>query len=79
MKTFPRSARLGLALALGIAGLLGARHLAFASDDGKWTVHSPANLRGDTSKMETIIEKRHVAIMASAGVRGIRPGDRVSC
>ena len=32
MKTFPRSARLGLALAVGIAGVLGARHVAFASD-----------------------------------------------
>src|SRR4029077_4062479 len=32
-------------------------HLTFGSEDGKWTVRSPANLRGDTSKMETIIEK----------------------
>ena len=32
MNRFPRSARLGLALAIGIAGVLGARHLAFASD-----------------------------------------------
>ena len=32
-------------------------HMTFSSVDGKWTVQSPANLRGDTSKMETIIEK----------------------
>jgi hypothetical protein len=38
-------------------------HLTFASDDGKWTVRSPANLRGDTSKMETIIEKLRTATM----------------
>jgi hypothetical protein len=38
-------------------------HLTFGSDDGKWTVHSPANLRGDTSKMETIIEKLRTATM----------------
>jgi hypothetical protein len=25
-------------------------HLIFGSDDGKWTVRNPANLRGDTSK-----------------------------
>jgi hypothetical protein len=36
-------------------------HLTFGSDDGKWTVRSPANLRGDTSKMETIIEKLRTA------------------
>jgi hypothetical protein len=29
--------------------------------------------------LETIIQKRRIAIMASAGVRGIRPADRVSC
>jgi hypothetical protein len=30
--------------------------------------------------LETIIQKRGIAIMASAGVRGFRPGgDRVSC
>jgi len=38
-------------------------HLSFASVDGKWTVRSPANLRGDTSKMETIIEKLRTATM----------------
>jgi hypothetical protein len=38
-------------------------HLSFGSDDGKWTVRSPANLRGDTSKMETIIEKLRTATM----------------
>ena len=32
-------------------------HLTFASVDGKWTVSKPADLRGDTSKMETIVEK----------------------
>ncbi len=37
--------------------------LTFGSDDGKWTVRSPANLRGDTSKMETIIEKLRTATM----------------
>jgi Domain of unknown function (DUF4340) len=38
-------------------------HLAFGSNDGQWTVRSPANLRGDTSKMETIIEKMRTATM----------------
>jgi hypothetical protein len=38
-------------------------HLTFGSDDGKWTVRNPANLRGDTSKMETIIEKLRTATM----------------
>jgi hypothetical protein len=38
-------------------------HLTFGSDDGNWTVRSPANLRGDTSKMETIIEKLRTATM----------------
>jgi hypothetical protein len=38
-------------------------HLTFGSDDGQWTVRSPANLRGDTSKMETIIEKLRTATM----------------
>jgi len=41
----------------------GKLHLTFASEDGKWTVRSPANLRGDTSKMETIIEKLRTATM----------------
>src|SRR4029077_5101777 len=38
-------------------------HLTFGSDDGKWTVLNPANLRGDTSKMETIIEKLRTSTM----------------
>ncbi len=38
-------------------------HLTFGSDNGNWTVRSPANLRGDTSKMETIIEKLRTATM----------------
>jgi uncharacterized protein DUF4340 len=41
----------------------GKLHMSFGSDDGKWTVHSPANLRGDTSMMETIIEKLRTATM----------------
>lgn len=32
MNRFPRTARLGLAVAIGIAGVIGARHLAHASD-----------------------------------------------
>lgn len=32
MNRFPRTARLGLAVAIGLAGILGARHLAYASD-----------------------------------------------
>src|SRR6202051_2290400 len=38
-------------------------HLTFGSPDGKWAVRSPANLRGDTSKMEAIIEKLRTATM----------------
>jgi len=38
-------------------------HMTFASNDGQWTVRSPANLRGDTSKMEMIIEKLRTATM----------------
>jgi hypothetical protein len=38
-------------------------HLIFGSEDGKWTVRSPTNLRGDTSKMETIIEKLRTSTM----------------
>jgi hypothetical protein len=38
-------------------------HLTFGSDDGQWTVRNPANLRGDTSKMETIIEKLRTSTM----------------
>jgi len=43
-------------------------HLTFASDDGQWTVRSPAKLRGDTSKMETIIEKLRTATMDPSAV-----------
>jgi hypothetical protein len=38
-------------------------HLTFGSDDGKWTVRNPTTLRGDTSKMETIIEKLRTSTM----------------
>jgi hypothetical protein len=38
-------------------------HLTFASDGGKWTVRNPADLRGDTSMMETIIEKLRTSTM----------------
>ena len=38
-------------------------HLTFGSDNGQWTVRSPANLRGDTSKMEAIVEKLRTATM----------------
>jgi hypothetical protein len=38
-------------------------HLTFGSTDGKWTVRSPADLRGDTSKMETIVEKLRTSTM----------------
>lgn len=41
----------------------GKLRLAFSSVDGQWTVKSPANLRGDTSKMETIIEKLRTSTM----------------
>jgi hypothetical protein len=41
----------------------GKLHLTFASQDGQWSVRSPANLRGDTSMMETIIEKLRTATM----------------
>jgi len=41
----------------------GKLHLTFGSDDGKWTVRSPENLRGDTSQMETIIEKLRTSTM----------------
>ena len=38
-------------------------HLTFGSTDGKWKVSSPADLRGDTSKMETIVEKLRTSTM----------------
>ena len=41
----------------------GKLHLSFASQDGQWTVRSPANLRGDTSMLEAIIEKLRTATM----------------
>ena len=41
----------------------GKLHLTFASEDGQWTVRNPANLRGDTSKMEAIIEKLRTVTM----------------
>jgi hypothetical protein len=41
----------------------GKLHLTFASMDGKWTVRSPETLRGDTSKIETIVEKLRTATM----------------
>jgi hypothetical protein len=41
----------------------GKLHLTFASVDGKWTVRSPETFRGDTSKMETIVEKLRTATM----------------
>lgn len=50
--------------ALSAVQINGAKlHLIFGSEDGKWTVRTPANLRGDTSKMETIIEKLRTATM----------------
>jgi Domain of unknown function (DUF4340) len=49
---------------IGRVEINGAKlHLTFGSDDGKWTVRSPANLRGDTSKLETVIEKLRTATM----------------
>jgi uncharacterized protein DUF4340 len=36
-------------------------HLTFSSQDGQWAVHNPSNFRGDTSKMETVIEKMRTA------------------
>lgn len=41
----------------------GKLHLTFASTDGKWTVKSPGDLRGDTSKLETIVEKLRTSTM----------------
>ena len=38
-------------------------HLTFASQDGKWTVRNPADMRGDTSKLENVIEKLRTATM----------------
>src|ERR1700739_52739 len=36
-------------------------HLTFASQDGKWTVRNPTDMRGDTSKLENVIEKLRTA------------------
>ena len=41
----------------------GKLHLSFASTGGRWTVKSPADLRGDTSKLETIVEKLRTSTM----------------
>ena len=38
-------------------------HLTFASQDGKWTVRNPTDMRGDTSKLENVIEKLRTATM----------------
>jgi hypothetical protein len=34
--------------------------LTFGSDNGQWTIHSPKDIRGDTSKLENVIEKLKV-------------------
>jgi Domain of unknown function (DUF4340) len=41
----------------------GKLHITFGSTDGKWTVRSPSDLRGDTSKLETIVEKLRTSTM----------------
>lgn len=38
-------------------------HLTFASQDGKWTVRNLSDMRGDTSKLENVIEKLRTATM----------------
>ncbi len=38
-------------------------HVTFGSQDGKWTVRNPSNMRGDTSKLENVIEKLRTATM----------------
>jgi hypothetical protein len=37
--------------------------LTFGSDNGQWTIRNPKNIRGDTSKLENVIEKLKVADM----------------
>ncbi len=37
--------------------------LTFGSDNGRWTIRNPKNIRGDTSKLENVIEKLKVADM----------------
>jgi Domain of unknown function (DUF4340) len=38
-------------------------NLTFGSDNGQWTVRNPKNVRGDTSKLENIVEKLKLADM----------------
>ena len=38
-------------------------NLTFGSDNGPWTIHTPKDIRGDTSKLENVIEKLKVADM----------------
>ena len=40
--------------------------MTFGSDNGQWTVRSPKDVRGDTSKLENIIEKLRIADMDSS-------------
>ena len=37
--------------------------LTFGSDNGQWTIRSPKDVRGDTSKLENVMEKLKVADM----------------
>jgi hypothetical protein len=37
--------------------------LSFASDNGQWVIQNPKDVRGDTSKLETIIDKLRAATM----------------
>lgn len=38
-------------------------NMTFGSDNGQWTVRTPKDVRGDTSKLENVIEKLRVADM----------------
>jgi len=39
-------------------GIIGPKlNLSFASVNGQWTVRTPLNMRGDTSKLENVVEK----------------------
>ena len=38
-------------------------NLTFSSDNGQWTIRSPKDVRGDTSKFENIVEKLKLADM----------------
>jgi hypothetical protein len=40
-------------------------HLTFGSQNGQWTVRTPSNFRGDTSKLEAVIEKMRTALKAA--------------